>query len=153
MGRAVLVSAARPILRTAASCISTKGSAVPPKRIISPLQNQTQAAQNPSQPSVQIHATTSGSGPSPLYPDDTNYNGVIYEVTWPGVVGDIRQTYAALVSLRAQISLMGPKPTYTIHGHHMEFEQLLARINDTILQLKKELISLSPSDTSISAAR
>ena len=125
---------------------------MPSERIISPVQNKTQAAQAPPPPRVPSNTTATGGGPSPLYPDDPNYNGTIYEVKWPEVVGDIRQTYAALVSLRAQITLLGPKPTYTIHGHHMEFEQLLARINATIIQLKKELISLSPSDTRVSAA-
>ena len=74
-----------------------------------------------------------------------------YVLDLPTVVGNVAQTFANLVALRAEI-LANPRPQYSIHGEAKNWPALYKFLNDGISDLQKQLCQLQPYEF-VSVAR
>lgn len=74
-----------------------------------------------------------------------------YELDLPVVVGDLNQTLANLIALRATITA-NPKPSYRVHGHDFAWVEFYKWLSAEIEGVTRQINSLSPWEI-ISAAR
>lgn len=74
-----------------------------------------------------------------------------YELDLPTVVGDLNQTLANLIALRAEVSA-SPKPTYSVHGHTFQWVEFYKWLSAEIENVTRQINQAAPWEI-ISAAR
>ncbi len=74
-----------------------------------------------------------------------------YQLNLPTVVGNIDQTIANLMAVRAEISA-SPKPSYSLHGHSYSWVEMYKYISSEIENLLRQRNQVAPWDI-ISVAR
>lgn len=63
----------------------------------------------------------------------------------PVLTGDnLVDTFNSLIVERLRVSRAGPKISYQVHGHRVDWNQYLKYLDERILQLRKEIAAATP---------
>ena len=63
----------------------------------------------------------------------------------PPITGDyLLDTYNSLVVERLRLARNGPKPSYSVHGHLIHWNEYLAGIDKRIMNLRVEMAQIAP---------
>jgi len=77
--------------------------------------------------------------------EETVEGSVEKQIVMPELTGDdLVDTLNSLVIERLRVARAGPKPSYTLHGHRVEWTEYLKYLDDRIMALRREIAMASP---------